>query len=99
VPWWQLWTHNAHVIFGHDARKGLQLAPWATGLDTGCYTDDPNARLTAMVMGPAVPSKEVLQLRRKHGCRPDEGQMGVASDRPGVLVSVPKIGGRRPARQ
>jgi bis(5'-nucleosyl)-tetraphosphatase (symmetrical) len=95
VPWWKLWKQREHVIFGHDARKGLQLAPWATGLDTGCYTKDAAARLTAMVLGPKVPSAETLARRRKEGCRPDEGLLDMPSDRPGTLVAVMKIGTRK----
>ena len=87
VPWWKLWKQRAHVIFGHDARKGLQLAAWATGLDTGCYTKDADARLTAMVLGPRIPSTEALARRREVGCRPDD-----PSDRPGTIVAVMKIG-------
>jgi hypothetical protein len=34
--WGKMYQGPPHLAFGHNAAPGLQLHPWATGLDTGC---------------------------------------------------------------
>lgn len=54
IPWAKLYRGPPQIVFGHNALAGLQLEPWATGLDTACVY---GGRLTAMVLreGERVP--------------------------------------------
>jgi hypothetical protein len=61
VLWGTRYTGPPHVVFGHNAAPGLQLHPWATGLDTGCVY---GGRLTALVLAPRQKIPRTLAARR-----------------------------------
>ena len=79
TSWAKLWPGPNHAVFGHDARQGLQLWPFATGLDTGASGEKENGALTALVL----PKKASSKLPG-----PCESTVG---GRPGEIQSVPYL--------
>jgi hypothetical protein len=61
VLWGERYVGPPHILFGHNAAPGLQLHPWATGLDTGCVY---GGRLTCLVLGPKQRVPRALATRR-----------------------------------
>jgi len=49
VPWAGVWQGPEHIVFGHDARRKVQLHPFCTGLDSGCCYGQ---HLSALIVDP-----------------------------------------------
>jgi hypothetical protein len=60
--WGACFAGPPQVVFGHNAAPGLQLHPWATGLDTGCVY---GGWLTAMVLAHAQRIPRGIAARRE----------------------------------
>lgn len=65
-PWTSVWDGDGqavlsnfpqplHIVYGHDARRGLQQLPFTTGLDSGCAY---GRHLSALIL----PEQQVVQV-------------------------------------
>lgn len=67
APWASAWPGPEPIFFGHDAVRGLQQWPYATGLDTGCAY---GGALTGLLL----PERRLLSVRaHRQWCVPDGG--------------------------
>jgi diadenosine tetraphosphatase ApaH/serine/threonine PP2A family protein phosphatase len=70
IPWGARYPGPVHIVFGHNALAGIQLHPFATGLDSGCVY---GGELTALVLEagqeppPVAERRDVLvSVRARH---------------------------------
>ncbi|KAF2456328.1 Metallo-dependent phosphatase-like protein [Lineolata rhizophorae] len=66
-PWERIWNHyqrkqmpsqRSTVVYGHDAKRGLNIQAYSKGLDSGCVR---GGRLTALVLEAGKPGADVTE--------------------------------------
>ncbi|KAL8857651.1 MAG: hypothetical protein Q9178_005816 [Gyalolechia marmorata] len=81
TPWFKLWNayqgilptqDRSTVIYGHDAKRGLQMNKYTKGLDTGCVE---GGKLTALVVTIAN-AKESIEETMSVKCKDYRGLKG-----------------------
>ena len=69
-PWAAVWSGPQHVIFGHDARRGLQLHAHASGIDSGCVYGN---YLTGILVEDGVwDNRKLIQVKAKQKYTPKD---------------------------
>lgn len=60
--WVDGYRGDTHIYFGHDAKRGLQLTEYATGLDTGCVYGN---KLSAVLIDQSNLKKQFLEVKAR----------------------------------
>ena len=88
--WASVWRGPTHVFFGHDAKRRLQVEPWATGVDGGCVY---GGALIAAVLPPLDAHGQVMEVGKGVGLGPSSSvqEIVLGTGLKVCLVTVPAL--------